>query len=431
MASSTDSTYHFAGIQFDPERGLEKAGTLIPLASHERRLLGTLLAAGGKVMTKDALVRAVWHGAAVSDASISASVYRLRRALELAGADEALATVYGVGFRIAVPIRHPGDAKAQPSQAAQECWQTARELAGRRGLRDMIGATLAARRAARLDPEFAAGWVLLAQVSVARVNRGQIARELGLRRARWAANQALKVSPNADGALALLGWIEAVPDGDTASGLARLDHAIALNGHDWTSHMFQAWALLATRRQDEALAAFAAMAQRNPLSTFAAGIHGYALACRDRTHDALALLNQAIRIMPTVDSLYWARSAAHSIAGDRDAALANARRCAELAPDVPNQRCALAYGLAAAGAVEKARAELDGMLQMRCHLAPSLHALVLFGLKDYPAATQMMEHARTARCTWLPFVQFDPRVRAPASPTDGQAAGAAGGRASS
>lgn len=422
MTPSPDRRYHFAGVQFDPERGLERAGQFIPLAGHERRLLAALLAAGGKVMSKDALVHAVWHGGAVSDASISASAYRLRRALESAGAEEALATVYGVGFRIAVPIRHPGHEKAAPSPAAQECWQTARELVGRRGLRDMIGATLAARRAVRLDPEFVAGWVMLGQVSVLRVNRGQIARELGLRRARWAANQALKVSPDADGAMALLGWIEAVPDGDTASGLARLDRACALNGHDWASHMLRAWALLAARRPDEALAAFADMAQRNPLSTFAAGIHGYTLACRDRPGDALALLNQAIRIMPTVDSLYWARSAAHSIAGDPGAALRDARRCAELAPDVPNQRCALAYALAATGAVDEARAELDGMLAMRCRLAPSLHALVLFGLKDYAAATQMLERARKTRCTWLPFVQFDPRVRAPASPPGDQAA---------
>ena len=410
-ATPMSSRYHFAGMQFDPERGLEQSGRLIPLAPLERRALAALLAADGKVVSKDALILAVWHSTAVSDACISRTVYRLRCALRAAGAGKVLATVYGVGFRIGVPITQAGEREGSPPAAARECATTARELIGRRSLQDMISATLAARRAVQIDPAFIEAWVLLAQISVLRVNRGQIAPQAGLRRARWAVRQALAVSPEADGALALLGWMTAVIDGETSAGLALIDRALALNDTDWITHMLRAWALHAAHRPEVGLAAFKAMMRANPLSTFSTGNYGYALGCSGRIEEAFALLNRAIRVMPTVDSLFSARSSVAAMAGDLDGALIDARRCAELSPDVPNQLYALAYALAATGAVDEARQTLARMLRARCRLAPSWHALVLVGLKDHTAATQILERAEQERCSWLSFVQYDPRLR--------------------
>lgn len=186
--------YGFADMEFDPERGLEHAGSWIPLGSQERRLLAALLAAGGKVVSKEALVRDVWRGTAVSDDSISSAVFRLRSALASAGARRAIATVYSGGFRMAVPVMRLGDAGlGEPSAPAakrqdptvRECLQTARELIGRRGLTDMVSATLAARRATRIDPRSVEAWLLLAQILILRVNRGQVyARQIIIRNAR-------------------------------------------------------------------------------------------------------------------------------------------------------------------------------------------------------------------------------------------------------
>ena len=420
MSVSAQSRYRFEGIRFDPERGLEKAGALIPLGAQERRLLGVLLEAGGKVVSKESLVESVWRGAVVSDASIARSVFRLRRTLRAAGMGKAVATVYGGGFRIAVKVsREPDRVATHPplsgthSPAARECVITAREMIGRRGLRDMTSATLAVRRAVRLDPGYVDAWVLLALVSQLRVNRGQIATpHVGLRRARWASRHALAVSPDADGALGVLGWIEAVIDGNVSAGLALLDRALALNDKEWVIYSQRAWALHAARQPEAGLAEFATMMQVNPLSTFATGTYGYALACAGRTGEALALLDGAIRVMPTVDSLYFARSVVAAMTGDLALALADARRCAELSPDVPNQVCSLACALAATGDRERARSLLRTMNDMRCRLAPSWEALTLAMIGDRKAAAQALERAVRERCSWLAFVQYDPRLRA-------------------
>lgn len=420
MQTASAAAYRFAGVLFDPERGVERDGRLVPLPAQERRMLEVLLAAGGRVVSKEALVNAVWRGAAVSDTSISRSVYRLRRALASAGVEDAVATVYGGGFRMAVTVSDASAARGGrpphvPSAAAaasRECVVAAREIAGRRTLRDMVSASLAVRRAVRLDPRNAEAWTVLAQIAILRVNRGQIARFVGERRARWGISHALAVDSRAAGALALSGWIEAVTDDRPAAGLARIDAALALDAADWIAHMYRGWVLHAAGHPEEGLRAFETMRQLNPLATFSIGMYGYALACSGRIAAARTLLDDAVRAMPTVDSILSARSAVAIMAGDVEQGLRDARRCAELAPDLPNQLVALACAQAACGEDGHARRTLAVMRQARCRLAPAWHALALAVLGDEAAAVSMLRHAAQVRCTWLPIVQYDPRLRA-------------------
>jgi hypothetical protein len=51
------------------------------------------------------------------------------------------------------------------------------------------------------------------------------------------------------------------------------------------------------------------------------------------------------------------------------------------------------------------------MTRMRCRLAPSWHALVLFMMNERIEAAHMLRRARNERCAWIAFVQYDPRVR--------------------
>lgn len=418
--------YRFAGYEFDPERGLEGPGGRVALGRRDMALLGALLEADGRILSKDAIVAAVWGSRSTSDDSIFQSVRRLRMAMPSSGSARIIETVYGVGTRIGVPVEPIPDRRARPDAAAgggvanaggdwtsaRECLVTAREFIGRRGLRDLISATLATRQATRLAPGFVEAWVLLAQISLLRVNRGQIATpQIGIRRARWAVMRALQLAPQCDAARALLGYISAVIDGDTVTGLAMIDEALAINNADWLTHSERAWALYADHRPDEGLAAFEAMLRRNPLTTISTGTYGYALGCTGKFESAFALLNSAIQKMPTIDSLLSARSSVAAMAGDLDLSLHDARLCAELAPDVPNQLCALACALAATGSVDDARALLARMTRMRCRLAPSWHALVLAVLGESAAAATALQRAKRERCTWLSFVQYDPRLR--------------------
>jgi tetratricopeptide (TPR) repeat protein len=335
-----------------------------------------------------------------------------------AGADKVVATVYGGGFRIAVPVVRLDNSRSvgptptalpRPSPVVHECLQTARELLGRRGFQDMVSATLAVRRGLRIDPRSVDSWILLAQISMLRVNRGQAdSREIVLRRARRALRHALAIAPDTCEALAELGWITAAIDGQTTDGLVLLDRALALDDSNWFAHMCRAWALHAARRPEEGLAEFEAMMRCNPLSTFSTGSYGYALGCSGRIREAFAVLDRGIRQMPMVDSLLSARSSVAAMAGDLDRALVDARACAKLAPDVPNQLYALAYALAVRGEVDEAQKLFDRMTRARGWLSPSWLAIVLAGLGERSAAADALRRAARQGCTWLSFVQYDP-----------------------
>lgn len=128
--------HSFAGFRFDPGTGLERDGRRVPLAPTETRLLATLLEAGGRIVTKDELAERVWSGAPASDNSISRAVCAIRRTLRRYSDEQVVETIYGSGFRIAVPIElapAPWRIYAVPASAgfqpvALACLQAAREL---------------------------------------------------------------------------------------------------------------------------------------------------------------------------------------------------------------------------------------------------------------------------------------------------------------
>src|ERR1700712_4127151 len=97
--------YEFGGYGFSTEAGLSLRGQPVHLTPKASQLLELLLAADGDVVAKDALVAAMWGGGDVADDSISRSVYRLRSAMLGAGGPDVVATIYGAGFRMNVPIR--------------------------------------------------------------------------------------------------------------------------------------------------------------------------------------------------------------------------------------------------------------------------------------------------------------------------------------
>jgi DNA-binding winged helix-turn-helix (wHTH) protein len=159
VAPSADGrlVHSFSGFRIDPLDGLERDGVRIPLAPTEGRVLAVLVAAGGRIVTKDQLTEQAWSGAAASDNSISRAICAIRRALRLYTDEQVVETVYGVGFRIAVPVElapapwraRPAPARTLPS-AALACLTAARELLRRGRPADVPHAAAELDRAVRL-----------------------------------------------------------------------------------------------------------------------------------------------------------------------------------------------------------------------------------------------------------------------------------------
>lgn len=96
----------FGDFRFDSERfELSRCGEPVRLEPQVLTLLIHLIRNRALMMTKDEIVAAVWHGQAVSDASISSRIRSARQAVDDDGARQAvIRAVHGRGFRFVAEV---------------------------------------------------------------------------------------------------------------------------------------------------------------------------------------------------------------------------------------------------------------------------------------------------------------------------------------
>ncbi|AZV79913.1 hypothetical protein EBB79_19855 [Parasedimentitalea marina] len=99
--------YEFANCLIDPEKHLFVCdGLPVHLEPQVFDLLLSLVGQKGRLVTKDDLVKTVWHGLSVSDATISARINAARKAVGDTGRAQAIIkTVHGRGFQLNVEVR--------------------------------------------------------------------------------------------------------------------------------------------------------------------------------------------------------------------------------------------------------------------------------------------------------------------------------------
>lgn len=107
----------FGPFSYDDATGtLWRDGDLIALGSRATAVLGALLAAGGNVVPRDALIEAGWGGAAVEDGNLAVQIAGLRKILgPRDDGQEWIATVARVGYRL--PRDVPASAGGKASLA--------------------------------------------------------------------------------------------------------------------------------------------------------------------------------------------------------------------------------------------------------------------------------------------------------------------------
>lgn len=98
--------FYFGPFVLKPEQyGLEVAGQPRQLQPKVFELLAFLVANRDRVVSKEELLRNIWHGAYVSEAAISRAVSEVRKVLRTGGGSaDWITTVYGRGFRFVGPV---------------------------------------------------------------------------------------------------------------------------------------------------------------------------------------------------------------------------------------------------------------------------------------------------------------------------------------
>jgi DNA-binding winged helix-turn-helix (wHTH) protein len=101
-----DRQWFFASFRLDPATTcLWRDNQLVPLASKPFAVLAYLVAHAGQVVTKEALLEAVWPETVVSEGVLKTSMGKLRRALgETARTPYYIDTVHGRGYRFIAPV---------------------------------------------------------------------------------------------------------------------------------------------------------------------------------------------------------------------------------------------------------------------------------------------------------------------------------------
>lgn len=97
----------FGPFLFDRrDRSLTRNGAEIELPDRSLRLLDVLVRDTGSMVSKERLIEEVWHGACVTDSSLTEAMSRLRGALgDGAREPEFIQTVHRRGYRFITPVR--------------------------------------------------------------------------------------------------------------------------------------------------------------------------------------------------------------------------------------------------------------------------------------------------------------------------------------
>jgi Tol biopolymer transport system component/DNA-binding winged helix-turn-helix (wHTH) protein len=108
MSSQVKQLYEFGPYRLDTgERVLTRAGRLVPLTPKALETLTALVRHGGRIMEKEELLREVWPGTYVEDATLAQNIFTLRRALGNGQGDgqKYIETIPRRGYRFIAQVR--------------------------------------------------------------------------------------------------------------------------------------------------------------------------------------------------------------------------------------------------------------------------------------------------------------------------------------
>lgn len=236
----------------DPARGvLVRDGRETRIEPQLVELLLLFAGSGGRVLSKDEIIAAVWQGRAIGDDTLAAAISRLRAALGESKSDRYIETIPKRGYRLLAAQEDL--AKEAPPQ---EGGDTAALIAkGHAALRSRLAPGLAQarlyfERALATEPGSAAAQAGLAETFLQQHIAGQSGALLAAARA--SAQAAIARDPEIAPAHVILGMVALLSARDFATADRMLQRAVALDPRAAPARRARAFALAAVGRFSEA-----------------------------------------------------------------------------------------------------------------------------------------------------------------------------------
>ena len=116
MPNLTCDLYEFGDFCLDTRRRILRRGSeALPLTPKSLDVLWLLIQSGGKVVTKDELMKAVWPDRFVEESNLTQTIFMLRKALGETLDQRYIVTIPGRGYRFTAEVKAvPNDRSAEP-----------------------------------------------------------------------------------------------------------------------------------------------------------------------------------------------------------------------------------------------------------------------------------------------------------------------------
>src|SRR6266404_4762904 len=102
MLKETQRLFKVGNFVLDPEEGLQRNGTKVPLTPKILKTLVVLVENHGRLVTKEELMQAVWPDTFVEEGNLTFNIHSLRKAL---GDASYIETVPRRGYRLAAAVQ--------------------------------------------------------------------------------------------------------------------------------------------------------------------------------------------------------------------------------------------------------------------------------------------------------------------------------------
>lgn len=390
------ATFAFEEFELDwPARELRKRGKRLRIPQQPLHALVLLVSAGGRVVTRDELRRALWRDATFVDfdRAINKAINQLRGLLgDNVKRARFIQTVPRCGYRFVAPVARASSQRTQNPQVS-EALVKARHFWNKRTGEAVVRSVEYFRQAIEQDPTCVEAWAGLAQSRATLGVLGLQPPHEAFRSARAAAERALALNDKLADAHITLGEVFRFFEWDWAAAEASYRRALALAPDHAFGHQVYAMLLSVLARHEEAVAEIELARQCDPVSVSVNATISYVWFEARKPERAVAAALKALELDSNAPLSHMLLGRAYVLLGELRKAIASLTTAARLSRAGPIIRANLGYAYGRAGFPDKARRILEELTHRpsAAYVSPVDVALILIGVGETDAALTALE----------------------------------------